>query len=164
MQKHKCQANLHQWNGQENDHFIKHVIAGTRRLQRTSVWLVILKPTTSLHRRGNTLQFTQGRKVLQLSLKSLFLRRFIHRAVCSCQIPKSIVGRRPWLSFGSVRVMATQSCFQTDVYSWKFNEENISKKVAPQKTIISHITAGKGAHKPRWQARRAGFVLQNHIS
>lgn len=75
------------------------------------------------------------RKVLQFSLKSLIcntvalLRRFIHRGGFSCQIPKSIVGRRPWLSFGCVQAMASQSCFQTDVSSWKFNEESVSKKV-----------------------------------
>lgn len=60
---------------------------------------------------------------------SLFLRRFTHWGGFSCQIPKSVVGRWPRLSFGCVQAMASQSCFQTDVSSWKFNEESVSKKV-----------------------------------
>lgn len=117
------------------------------------------------------------RKVLQFSLKSLicntvaFLRRFIHRGGFSCQIPKSIVGRWPWLSLAACRLWHLKA-----VSRLMSPHENLMKKVFPKrcrlreqrKTLISHITAGKGklkgAHEPHWHSEWAGFVLQINTS
>ena len=78
------------------------------------------------------------RKVFEFKLKFQICNEVLYERIDPVQVSslwqiglaRSNAGRGPWLSFGWAGTAASQSCFQPDVSSWKFSEENDWKKGA----------------------------------